>query len=102
MLAIGRAIMTRPRLLLLDEPSTGLSPVLVAAVMQSVERLRGLGMTVVIVEQAVETLLRAADRIVVMRNGRVAADRPVDEVDHEEIREAYLGGGGPGVVGGLS
>jgi ABC-type branched-subunit amino acid transport system ATPase component/ABC-type branched-subunit amino acid transport system permease subunit len=94
MLAIGRGLMGRPRLLLLDEPSLGLAPVLVRAVFQSIGEInRTLGTTVLVVEQNASMALGIASRGYVLEGGRVALAGPAAELlEDPEVREAYLGG----------
>jgi len=92
MLAIGQAVLPRPRLLMLDEPSAGLAPSIVAQVLASVTALRDDGMTVVLVEQAVESIMSVADRLVVLDLGRVVLDKPVGQIDDVSVvRQAYFG-----------
>ena len=92
MLAIGRALMTRPRLLMLDEPSQGIMPKLVDEIMRAVEVIRADGATVVIVEQRLTECLKIADRVYVMRTGRVLMSGTAAEIrDSGELRQAYLG-----------
>jgi branched-chain amino acid transport system ATP-binding protein len=92
MLAIGRALMTRPRLLMLDEPSQGIMPKLVDEIMRAVEVIRADGATVVIVEQRLTECLEIADRVYVMRSGRVLLSGTAGEIrDSAELRQAYLG-----------
>jgi branched-chain amino acid transport system ATP-binding protein len=90
-LAIGRSLMSRPRLLLLDEPSLGLAPILVRTMMNLVARLPRLGTTVVLVEQNVEQALRIADRAFVMVKG-VVEEPPTSSttLDRAEIQRAFL------------
>jgi branched-chain amino acid transport system ATP-binding protein len=93
MLAIGRALMTAPRLLLLDEPSLGLAPTMVATVFRVIEEIRRQGVTVLMVEQNAALALRMADRAYVMESGRIAlSGRAADLLDNAEVRRAYLGG----------
>src|SRR5262245_62062528 len=93
MLAIGRALMSNPRLLLLDEPSLGLAPALVTTVFQVIEEIRRQGVTVLMVEQNAALALRMADRGYVMENGRVVLEgRARDLLDNPDVRRAYLGG----------
>jgi branched-chain amino acid transport system ATP-binding protein len=101
MLAIARANMSRPRLLLLDEPSLGLAPLLVQRVMIEVKRLRAAGGTVLVVEQNARAALAAADRGYVIENGRVtrSGDAAVLLAD-SAVQAAYLGGEG-GTTGGM-
>ncbi len=92
MLAISRGLMAKPKLLLLDEPSLGLSPLLVHEVMAQVEKIRADGVTILIVEQNVHHTLRFADRGYVLENGQVAlAGSAVFLRESDEIRRAYLG-----------
>jgi branched-chain amino acid transport system ATP-binding protein len=100
MLAIARANMSQPRLLLLDEPSLGLAPLLVARVMQEIKRLRASGGTVLVVEQNARAALVVADRGYVIENGRVthSGDAAALLAD-PAVRDAYLGGEGGGSGG---
>jgi branched-chain amino acid transport system ATP-binding protein len=92
MLAIGRALMARPRLLMLDEPSLGLAPKLVADVFDTVRRISGRGITVLIVEQNAQQALRLADRAYVLESGTVSlAGDAADLLDDPRVRTAYLG-----------
>ena len=92
MCAIGRALMSEPRLLLLDEPSAGLAPVLVEQVFELVRRIRAGGLTVLIVEQNVQQVLRVVDRAYLLKTGRIhAAGRAAELLASDSIREAYLG-----------
>ena len=92
MLAIGRALMARPRLLSLDEPSIGLAPNLVTAVLDAVTRIRDSGVTVLIVEQNATHALRISDRAYVLESGDIAIEgRGRDLVDDPRVRTAYLG-----------
>jgi branched-chain amino acid transport system ATP-binding protein len=92
MLAIGRALMTRPRLLMLDEPSQGIMPKLVDEIFQAVLTIRKTGVTVLIVEQRLAESLEIADRAYVLQTGRVVLSGTASEVrDNPEIRRAYLG-----------
>jgi len=95
MLAIARANMAAPRLLLLDEPSLGLAPLLVARIMQEVARLRAAGGTVLVVEQNARAVLAIADRAYVMENGRIThAAAAAELLSDRSIQDAYLGGAG--------
>jgi branched-chain amino acid transport system ATP-binding protein len=90
-LAIGRSLMSRPRILLLDEPSLGLAPILVRTMMALVARLPGLGTTVVLVEQNVEQALRIADRALVMVKGLIEEPpRTGTALDRADIQRAFL------------
>ena len=92
MVAIGRALMARPRVLLLDEPTEGLAPIVVARLFEVVERLRSTGLTILIVEQNVQHVLRMANRAYVLENGRIALQgRGADLLNNPELRVAYLG-----------
>ena len=92
MLAIARALIARPRLLLLDEPSLGLAPRLVRRVFSLIREIAGGGVTVVVVEQNVFQALEHADRAYVMSNGRVTASGPARELlAQDEIRRTYVG-----------
>ncbi len=93
MVAIGRALMSRPVLLLLDEPTMGLAPAVVREVARAVQRLRAEGVTVLLVEQNVQVALRVADRGYVLENGRVVAEGTAGDLkQNAEVRRAYLGG----------
>jgi branched-chain amino acid transport system ATP-binding protein len=93
MCAIGRALMCSPRILLLDEPSAGLAPIVVQQVFDLVRRIRQEGLTVLIVEQNVSQVLRTVDRAYVLETGRVAAEGPAAELAADPaIRRSYLGG----------
>jgi branched-chain amino acid transport system ATP-binding protein len=93
MLALGRALMQRPRLLLLDEPSLGLAPLVVAEIFRILRDLNEReGTTVLLVEQNARISLASSDRAYVLETGRVAFDGPSDELaEHESIRRSYLG-----------
>jgi branched-chain amino acid transport system ATP-binding protein len=93
MLAIARALMSRPRLLLLDEPSLGLAPAMVSTVFRVVDEIRRQGVTVLMVEQNAALALRMADRGYVMEGGRVVLEgKGQDLLDNADVRRAYLGG----------
>ncbi len=92
MLAIGRALMSRPKLLLADEVSLGLAPVVVRAVFEQLARLRSRGVTLIAVEQNARLALRFADYVYVLKHGRLAIEgRSADLTDSSELVEAYLG-----------
>lgn len=92
MLAIARALMGRPSCLLLDEPSMGLAPIIVAQIFDVVRSLRALDVTVLLVEQNAFGALRVADRGYVLETGRIAMSGPANElIADPRIREAYLG-----------
>ncbi|MFQ5557012.1 MAG: ABC transporter ATP-binding protein [Acidimicrobiales bacterium] len=95
-LAIARALMSGPRMLLMDEPSLGLAPSLVDVVFELLVRLRSQGRTLVVVEQNATRMFDVADRAYVMRTGEVVAQGAADELsDQRELFETYVGGGGP-------
>jgi branched-chain amino acid transport system ATP-binding protein len=92
MLAISRALMAKPRLLLLDEPSMGLAPMLVEQILDTVRRLKQTGLTVLLVEQNARAALAIADRGYVVETGRiVASGRAVELLANERVQAAYLG-----------
>jgi branched-chain amino acid transport system ATP-binding protein len=92
MCAIGRGLMARPRLLLLDEPSLGLAPLLVREVFASLKSIRQQGVTIVLVEQNVHHALALADRAFVLETGRMTLSGPARELANDpRIREGYLG-----------
>lgn len=92
MLAIGRAIMSRPRLLLLDEPSLGLAPILVALIFETIQQLKREGTTILLVEQNARLALDIADRAYVMETGRVSLEGTAAELKHNALVErTYLG-----------
>jgi branched-chain amino acid transport system ATP-binding protein len=94
MLAIGRALMSAPRVLLLDEPSLGLSPILVQQVFATIREINGQGTTVLLVEQNALQALSIAHRAYVLQTGRVVLTGPADQVkENESVRKAYLGEG---------
>ena len=101
MLAIGRALMARPRLLMLDEPSLGLAPLIVREVFQVVSSLRSHGVSVLLVEQNARAALQVADQAYVLETGAVALSGPAHELLHDRrIIDTYLGlGGGQVPVG---
>ena len=92
MLAIGRALMTRPRLLMLDEPSQGIMPKLVDEIFQAVKKIRDAGMTVLIVEQRMTECLEIADRAYILQTGRVLMQGNAADIwANPDVRQAYLG-----------
>lgn len=94
MLAIGRALMSDPGVLLLDEPSLGLAPQFVSQIMRTVARLRDAGRTVVLVEQNAKAALRLADRAYLLETGEVRASGPsVEMATDPRVLAAYLGSG---------
>ncbi len=93
MLAIGRALMSRPKLLLLDEPSMGLAPVLVERIFQTIEEINKQGMTILLVEQNANIALEVATRGYVLETGAVVEAAPTEKLREDpKVREAYLGG----------
>ena len=92
MLAIGRALMAKPKLLLLDEPSMGLAPLIVKDIMNTVSELRRSGVTVLMVEQNARASLTISDRGYVLETGRVVLQGPSDELMNDsDVKRAYLG-----------
>ncbi len=93
MLAIARALMTKPKLLLLDEPSLGLAPIIVKDVLELIKRLRKeLGTTILLIEQNVFASLKISDRAYVIQRGNIVKEGKSSDLLHdEEVREAYLG-----------
>jgi branched-chain amino acid transport system ATP-binding protein len=92
MCAIGRALMSRPRLLLMDEPSAGLAPLVVQQVFELIRRIRAEGLTVLIVEQNVQQVLEVVDRAYVLEAGSIRLAGKADELKHNDfIRKAYMG-----------
>ena len=95
MLAIGRALMSRPKLLMLDEPSLGLAPLIVREVLNTVSALRKTGVSVLLVEQNARAALNVADRGYVLEMGEVAVQGPADQLIHDQrVIDTYLGVGG--------
>jgi branched-chain amino acid transport system ATP-binding protein len=92
MLAIGRALMARPKVMLLDEPSMGLAPVIVQEVFRTIQRLKSEGMTMLLVEQFAKAALAVADYAYVMERGRIAVEgTPAELHKNEKVLAAYLG-----------
>ena len=95
MLAIGRALMARPRLLLLDEPSLGLAPAVVDHVFEIIAAIHAGGLSILLVEQNAARALAAAERAYVLEEGRVVSEgRAAELLDQPHVRQAYLGGDG--------
>lgn len=93
MVAMGRAMMSRPRLLMLDEPSMGLAPILVQEIFNIIRRLHDEGTTVLLVEQNAQMALSVADRAYVLETGHIVMDGPASELAADDrVRKAYLGG----------
>ncbi|GAA5092439.1 MULTISPECIES: ABC transporter ATP-binding protein [Paenalcaligenes] len=93
MLAIGRALMTQPRLLLLDEPTLGLAPLIIAQIFEIIQTIRDEGVTVFLVEQNANKALQIADRAYVLETGKVIMeDTGQNLLANDEVRKAYLGG----------
>lgn len=92
MLAVGRALMGRPRVLLLDEPSLGLSPKLAGEVFAAVRAIAATGTAVLVAEQSAARAMSAAGRVVLLRLGRAAHDGPVETLPADALRDAFLGG----------
>jgi branched-chain amino acid transport system ATP-binding protein len=92
MLAVGRALMSRPQLLLLDEPSLGLAPLLVKEIFAVVKRIRERGVTVLLVEQNAHLALEIADRAYVLETGRIIMSGPARQIAGDpRVKAAYLG-----------
>ena len=92
MVAIGRALMAQPRLLLLDEPSLGLAPIIVDRIFEALERLRREGLTMLLIEQRAEAALTLADYAYVMATGTIATEGPAADLRADpRLRKAYLG-----------
>jgi branched-chain amino acid transport system ATP-binding protein len=92
MVAIGRGLMARPKLLMLDEPSLGLAPILIKSIFETIRKIADTGTTVLLVEQDVRHSLSLSDRGYVMEHGRVAMEGTARELlDNPHIKEAYLG-----------
>ena len=93
MLAVGRALMSRARLLLLDEPSMGLSPLLVREIFRVIRRLNETGVTILLVEQNARLALEIAHRAYILETGQIVlAGAPAELRDHSQVKAAYLGG----------
>ena len=92
MLAIGRALMAKPKLLCIDEPSTGLAPILRAEVFQKIAQILKLGITVLLVEQEVSTVFKMTSRNYVLSSGKIIAEGPGEQLLQDEVlRKTYLG-----------
>ena len=92
MVAMGRALMAEPKLLLLDEPSLGLAPIIIDRMFETLERVKGEGLTMLLVEQRADAALAIADHAYVMATGEIVAEGPAGELRADErVRKAYLG-----------
>ena len=92
MLAIGRALMSRPKLLLLDEPSMGLAPLMVKKIFESIRTISAAGVTILLVEQNAKLALTVSHRGYVMENGLITLDGEAQTLlNNEKVRHAYLG-----------
>jgi branched-chain amino acid transport system ATP-binding protein len=92
MVAMGRALMSKPRLLLMDEPSMGLAPILVERSFQIIEQVNDSGVAMLVVEQNANVSLSIADRGYVLSTGRVVLEgKAADLLENEDLRKAYLG-----------
>lgn len=92
MLAVGRALMGRPKLLMMDEPSLGLAPIVVKGIFEIINRIHEAGTTVLLIEQNANMALHVADRAYVIENGRISMEGTGRELlENEKVREAYLG-----------
>ena len=93
MLAMGRALMSRPKLLMLDEPSMGLAPILVEQIFDIIRSMHKNGTTILLVEQNAQMALSVADRAYVLETGKIGLSGTGQElIQSDEIRKAYLGG----------
>ncbi|MBP3758707.1 MAG: ABC transporter ATP-binding protein [Firmicutes bacterium] len=92
MLAMGRALMSQPKLLMLDEPSMGLAPILVEQIFEIIQNLHKAGTTILLVEQNAQMALSIADRAYVLETGKISLSGPASELLHNDsVRKAYLG-----------
>jgi branched-chain amino acid transport system ATP-binding protein len=90
MVAMARGLMAEPRLLLIDEPSLGLAPVIVHEIFHILGKLKQQGVTIVLVEQNTHMALSVADRVYMMRSGRVVLDKPAAEIDVAKLHDLYF------------
>lgn len=91
MLAVGRCLMSNPDMILIDEPSLGLAPVVVNELFACFARLRESGKTILLVEQNTQLSINLADRVCLMRSGKIVFTKQADEIDLEELHRAYFG-----------
>ena len=95
MLAVGRALMGRPKLLMMDEPSLGLAPIVVQGIFEIIEEIHKAGTTVLLIEQNANMALHVADRAYVIENGKISMEGTGRELlENEKVRDAYLGSKG--------
>ena len=93
MLAIGRALMSKPKMLFLDEPSLGLAPIIINQIFEIIEQLRDQGMTIFLVEQNANQALKLADRGYVLETGKIVLHDTGDNLlTNDDVQKAYLGG----------
>lgn len=93
MLVMGRALLSRPKLLLLDEPSMGLAPIIVNEIFEIIKDINKNGTTVLLVEQNAKMALQSADRAYIITNGKIELEGPAKELlDNDLVKKAYLGG----------
>ena len=93
MVAIGRALMARPKLVMLDEPSLGLAPLVVAAIFETIRQLRDAGLAILLVEQNARAALSLADRAYVLSTGKIVASGTGRELTaDQQVQQSYLGG----------
>ena len=94
MLAVGRAMMAKPKLLLLDEPSLGLAPLIVSNIFKMIQQIREMGVTILLVEQNARMALKISDRAYILETGKIVTSDDAKVLLHsEEITNAYLGKG---------
>ena len=91
MLAIGRALMSWPQLILLDEISLGLAPVVIKQIYQKIKQINAEGITALLVEQDIKRSLKAAHKVYIMQSGRISLEGRPESLSQEEIRKAYFG-----------
>ena len=91
MLAIGRGLMSDPKLMILDEISLGLAPIIIDELYKALREIRAMGITILFVEQNVRRSLQEADRAYVMKAGRIVLEKKAAEFQEEEIQKAYFG-----------